>query len=118
MNWLTPFCQEIDKQKNISRGARDTAILWASELSAICDLYVKLAPILQLENIHDHEGDELKLSWFWLNEQRSFTLSVGDGVAPTLILMDGTRNEVTDAPSHDKLKRAVQCFFEGWSPRV
>jgi hypothetical protein len=67
----------------------------------------------EFENFGTSGG--MQLSWFWVEEQRVFTLGVElEADATYLLMMDGTRSSHTPNPDHEQLKRAVQSFFDGW----
>lgn len=113
MNWLTPLCQEILAKKEFSRDQRDTLVLWAAELSGICETFAPKAPIPQLETF---PTGQIQLSWYWNDKLRGLTLSVEENLRVALTLVDMDRSHVTVQPSHEQLKRAAQSFFEGWVP--
>ena len=115
MNWLTPLCQEIVRDKRFSREQRDTAVLWAGELSALCDRWVDGAPIPFVDIEPDDEGNVMMLSWLWRQEQKSFSLCIEVDLSVSLMMVDRERS-LHEVATHELLKRSVQCFFEGWVP--
>lgn len=116
MNWLTPLCQDIVRDKRFTKDQRDTAVLWAGELSALCDRWAPRAPIPQLDLDQNEEDPALMLCWFWVAKQRSLSLYIEEDLAVSVHMSDADRNHIDIKPNHEQLKRAVQCFFEGWEP--
>lgn len=114
MNWRTPVCQEIVGRKEFSLDQRDTAVLWVSELSALCDLWVSRAPAPHVER--DPENGALMVSWLWQAKQRCFSLCVDTDLSVSLLMMDQAIAQTVEKPSHDVIKSAVRSFFEGWVP--
>jgi hypothetical protein len=114
MNWLDDLTRKI-RGSGGRMNQIEPLVLCATELSRICDLYMKRAPAPELES--PSEG-AMQLSWFWVEEQRSLTVGVDrDPTVTYLLMMDGTRNNYTSCPTHEELKRAVQSFFDGWTAR-
>lgn len=114
MNWLTPLCQEIVRDKRFTKEQRDTAVLWAGELSALCDRWVAHAPVPNLDLDPNEEEPALLLCWFWLRAERSLTLRIEEDLSVCLHMSDTGRSHIYLKTNHEQLKRAVQCFFEGW----
>jgi len=114
VNWLTPLCQEIVKDKRFSREQRDVAVLWAGELSALCDRWVPNAPIPAVQR--EPDDGAVVLSWIWKSQQRELSVYIGADQRVSLHMFDRERNHIDLTPTHELLKRSVQCFFEGWVP--
>jgi hypothetical protein len=113
MNWLHVLRESISSRRSAPQPQREALLLWANELAAICDAHAPRAPVLQLDDGATDGEPELQLSWFWIDEQRALTVSVSEQLVPRLLLIDGTRVSLTEHPTHEQVKRAVQCFFEG-----
>lgn len=119
MLWLHPLCEKITRMRELPEEQRTAAVLWASELSGICDRWIPLAPTLQLETVPTEDyprAPELHLSWFWQNQHRSLTVIVNLEGRVELLLLHGGAAQTTEQPGHDVVKRSVQCFFDGWQP--
>lgn len=113
MNWLTPLCQQIVADKRFTREQRDSGVLWAGELSGICDRWVMGAPSPIIDADPDYEGSALVLCWLWQKRVRSLSIYVEPDLNVSLMMLDGEFS-TTEKPTHELLKRYVQCFFEGW----
>ncbi len=110
MNWLTPVCQEILAMKSFGRDQRDTLVLWAAELSGICDQAVKTAPAPAVDSL---DKTDMILRWADRADDRELTVFVAPDLQVCLHLRHGFRTQVTPRPSHEYLKRSVRSFFEG-----
>ncbi len=109
MNWLTPVCHEILAMKSFERDQRDTLVLWAAELSGICDQGAKDAPAPMVDSMNKID---MLLRWEDRIDDRELTVFVDPGLQVCLHLRYGFRTQVTPRPSHEHLKRAVRSFFE------
>ena len=117
MNWRTPLCNTIWSLKQFSAEQRDTTILWASELSGICDASVPKAPMPHVElGVGEDDAGELHLSWYWKAQHRTLTVAVSRDLGVSLRMLDQDTYQEHERPSHELLKRSVQCFFDGWLP--
>lgn len=108
MNWHTPLCQKILAMKMFPVEQRSTLILWASELSGICDMSAPRAPVLQVDTL---DWADLMLRWTELFDDRELTLYVDPELLVSLHLRHSAKTAITESPSHDQLKRAVEAFF-------
>ena len=107
MNWLTPLCQEIMKLKSLPREHRDTLILWASELSGICDSFAKRAPAPTIY----YDATWCHIGWWFAEERGLLAVTMSDG-SVALVMHHGEHKNETPNPTHAQLKSAVRGFFE------
>ncbi len=108
MNWHTPLCQKILAMKLFPVEQRSALILWASELSGICDV---AAPRASVPLVDTRDWRELLLGWSDAHDERELTIYVCPDLKASLHLRHFANLEVTLTPTHEKLKRAVEAFF-------
>ncbi len=108
MNWLTPLCQKILAMKLFPREQRNALALWASELSGICDVSAPRARMPLADSI---DWTDMLLRWTEEHDERELTLYVTPLLKVSLHLRHRAKTSVTDSPSHEQLKRAVEAFF-------
>lgn len=108
MNWLHPLTERIMAEREFPGEQRRTLVLWANELSAICDQYVPRAPAPELLSL------DKVLQLVWTLNVRYFSIGVTPGLRLLLAMNDpmGTHHQ-TD-PTHQELRRDVLCLFDGW----
>ncbi len=56
------------------------------------------------------------LSWYWKAQHRALSLYIEADENVWLQMLDDGRAHTDMRPTHELLKRSVQCFFEGWLP--
>lgn len=111
MNWLEPLTREILAMRKPSGAQRRALVLWANELSAICDQLIPDAPAPDLEPA---VGDDGTIRIHWILNDRVFSLSVTPGYRALLAMNDPKGQHRVVDPTHQELRRYVLCLFDGW----
>lgn len=110
MNWLQPLTDSILAERRMPGEQRRTLVLWATELSEICDRHVPRAPAPMLLL----PGHLMQLVWT-LND-RFFAVSVTPDSRAILAMNDPNGTHLQDDPSYTELRTHVRSLFEGWKP--
>lgn len=124
MNWRYSLCEKILAVRSAPAACRDTAVMWASELSAICDRWVPNAaePVL-LGTVSDDIDMGIGMSWYGpgddptkFSQRGTLHLMVRYDERVMMYLSDGDQNVTVYEPPHCVLKTSVRSFFERFPP--